>query len=64
MKAPTPLRAIRAKCKDCTADHLAEIKDCPITACALYPFRLGRNPNRQGIGGDSEALARARIAKN
>jgi len=40
----TPMKAIRAKCLDCnyTAN---EVKLCPCTNCALWPFRLGKNPN-------------------
>ena len=45
MKTLTPIKAIREKCKDCMCDQLNEIKLCPITDCALYPYRLGKNPN-------------------
>jgi hypothetical protein len=40
----TPMKAIRAKCLDCnyTAN---EVRLCPCTDCALWPFRLGKNPN-------------------
>lgn len=40
----SPLKAIRAKCLDCSGDYLKEIKECPITDCPLYPFRMGKNP--------------------
>lgn len=40
----SPLKAIRAKCLDCSGDYLKEIKECPITDCPLYPFRTGKNP--------------------
>lgn len=46
----TPIKAIRAKCMDCTAGQPGEIRDCIIRECPLYPFRMGRNPNRAGIG--------------
>jgi hypothetical protein len=42
-----PVKAIRAKCLDCSCGSTAEIKDCPVTECALYPFRMGKNPYRQ-----------------
>ena len=51
MKMSTPLKAIRAKCLDCSADQPKEVRLCPITDCPLYPFRMGHNPNRKGIGG-------------
>ena len=42
----TPVRAIRAKCLDCSGDSSHEVKFCPITDCALYAYRMGRSPNR------------------
>lgn len=41
-----PLKAIRAKCLDCCADHVSLVAECHITACALHPFRMGKNPFR------------------
>ena len=48
-KTESPLKSIRAKCLDC-AGRPKEVRLCTDTDCALYPFRLGRNPNRKGIG--------------
>ncbi len=42
------LKAIRAKCMDCTCNQPSEIRECTITSCALHPFRMGKNPYRQG----------------
>lgn len=47
----TPLKAIRAKCLDCCCGQSFEVKMCTCTECPLYPYRLGKNPNRKGIGG-------------
>lgn len=41
----TPLKAIKAKCLDCCAYQPNEVKLCTCTDCALYPYRLGKNPN-------------------
>jgi hypothetical protein len=49
----SPLRAIRKKCLDCSCDNTAEVRKCVVTDCALFPFRMGKNPNRKGIGGRS-----------
>jgi len=46
----TPLKAIRLKCLDCVCDVPKEVRLCPATDCPLYPFRMGKNPNRVGIG--------------
>ena len=40
----TPMKAIRAKCLDCSCNQRDEIKYCPVDKCPLYPFRLGKNP--------------------
>lgn len=42
----SPLKAIRAKCIDCSAGSVEEVKSCPVTDCPLYPFRMGKNPYR------------------
>lgn len=39
-----PLKAIRAKCLDCSGDSSNEVKLCPIPECWLFPFRFGKNP--------------------
>lgn len=43
----TPLRAIRKKCLDCSAGSSNEVKTCEILDCPLYPYRLGKSPNRK-----------------
>ena len=47
-RALTPIRAIRAKCIDCSGDSVAEVRACHLTWCPLHPYRMGRNPNRKG----------------
>lgn len=42
-----PMKAIRLKCLDCSGGSSNEVKECPCTTCALYPFRAGKNPFRQ-----------------
>lgn len=43
--APAPLlRVIREKCADCCAGQLAEVRRCTAVRCALWPYRMGRNP--------------------
>ncbi len=39
--------AIRAKCVECSGGALSEVRDCPITACALYPYRMGTDPGNK-----------------
>ncbi len=46
----SPLKSIRAKCVECSAGKPSEIRDCTVIDCPLFPYRLGKNPNRKGIG--------------
>ena len=41
----TPIKAIRAKCLDCTCQQPKEVRLCTVTACALWPYRMGRRPS-------------------
>lgn len=52
-KIVTPLKAIRRHCLDCSCWNTAEVRNCTVTECDLYPFRMGHNPNRKGKGGKS-----------
>lgn len=54
----TPVRAIRAKCLDCCCGQMQEVRLCPCSDCPLYPFRMGRNPNRKRKGEDGQSLAK------
>lgn len=49
----TSLKAIRLKCLDCCCGSAHEVKMCPLKNCPLHLFRLGKNPNRAGIGDKS-----------
>ena len=43
----TPIKAIRAKCLDCTCNQPSEVKLCPSVDCPLYEYRLGKNPAKR-----------------
>jgi hypothetical protein len=47
MKITNPVKAIRAKCLECSSESVVEVKECPVKNCALYPFRFGTNPYRK-----------------
>lgn len=40
----SPIRAIRAKCIDCSGGSMAEARKCTCTGCPLWPMRMGNNP--------------------
>ena len=41
----SPLKTIRAKCLDCAGGQPSEVRECPIPACPLHAYRMGKNPN-------------------
>jgi|GEM_PF-1825647 len=44
MRPPTPMKAIRAKCLDCSAGQYSEVSRCPVTDCPLWAWRFGHRP--------------------
>ena len=44
MAKRTPIKAIRQKCLDCCNGQFVEVRECPITECALYEYRMGHRP--------------------
>lgn len=46
MEAAPILSVIRAKCIDCSGGNTAEVRRCVTHTCALWPYRMGRNPFR------------------
>jgi hypothetical protein len=57
----TGLRAIRRHCLDCSGGSPAEVKDCRHKICPLWPYRLGRNPNR-GVSPERKVALLAQLA--
>ena len=59
-----PVKAIRAHCLDCSYSA-KEVELCPVEACALHPFRLGKNPYRKPqvskMTDEQKAAAAARL---
>lgn len=50
----TPIKAIRAKCRDCTCNQVVEIRECPITDCPLWEYRMGHRPKNEDSAGVNE----------
>lgn len=59
----SPIKAIRAKCLDCSCNQINEVKLCPIENCPLYPFRLGKNPFYKRKMTEEQRLAAAERLK-
>ena len=49
MAKRTPIKAIRAKCIDCTNGQNVEIRECPITECPLWEYRMGHRPKMDSV---------------
>lgn len=59
-----PIKAIRAKCLECSCENPNEVRECPITDCALYPFRFGRNPyHKRELSEEQKAILAERMRK-
>lgn len=43
----TPLKAIQVFCIECCGGNKNYVKECCSPKCALYDYRLGKNPNRK-----------------
>lgn len=41
----TPMKAIRAKCLDCSCNQIVEVRECPVKKCPLWPYRMGMHPD-------------------
>ena len=46
-KITSPLDAIKEMCIDCCGGERSWVKECTSPNCALYEFRLGKNPYRK-----------------
>jgi hypothetical protein len=51
MAIRTPIKAIRAKCIDCTNGQNVEIRECPIKECPLWEYRMEHRP-KSNVGND------------
>ncbi len=41
----TPIKAIRAKCLDCTGNQPKEVRLCTCLSCPLWGYRMGVRPD-------------------
>lgn len=57
-------KAIKARCLDCSGNNTQEVKNCKFTTCDLYPYRLGKSPNRvRVLTEDQKQVLRERFAQ-
>lgn len=58
-----PVKAIRDFCIDCCGGSRETVKKCPSVKCALYPYRLGKNPYRKRELSEEQKIAAAERLK-
>lgn len=60
-----PVKAIRDFCLDCCGGSSSAVKECAGVGCALYPFRLGKNPFRvkREMSDEQKDAAKIRLAE-
>lgn len=46
-KTKTFSQAVRLKCLDCSAYELSEVRNCVVTTCPLWRYRMGKRPKQQ-----------------
>src|SRR5262249_60667612 len=56
------LKAIRRKCLDCSGGSHAEVADCLVRQCPLFPFRFGKNPWRPPASEAQRQASRRNVA--
>lgn len=54
-KGRPSVKIIRKFCLDCMGDNRSLVSTCETTDCLCHPFRMGKNPARQGKGGGDTA---------
>ena len=61
-KKLSAVKAIRAKCLDCCCYEHAQVRNCDISGCSLWPFRDGHRPKAEGSG-NKRVLSPEHLAK-
>ena len=64
----SPLKAIRAKCLDCTCGQASEVKNCQIKKCPIWEYRMGKSGRTRTMTEEqkqaaAERMKSARLAK-
>lgn len=60
----SPLKSIREKCLDCCGYKYSEVRECHITDCPLWAYRMGKNPFHQRKMTDEQKKATTQRLKN
>ena len=55
----TPMKAIRAKCLECSNGQVKEVRLCPIKRCALYEYRMGHRPKDEEFTAEDNSTTKS-----
>ena len=60
----SPVKAHRHRCLyECMPGQRKAIRECPMEGkCSSHRFRLGHNPNRQGVGGGLHSRDKSKLS--
>jgi hypothetical protein len=59
MRTRTPMKAMRAKCLDCSCYQPKEVRLCTVKTCPLWPFRRGSDPGKRRPRSWSQLMGKA-----
>jgi len=45
------VKTIRKQCLECMSGRRDFVRECGSSDCPIWPYRMGKNPNRAGHGG-------------
>ena len=60
----TPVKAIRAKCLECSNFSATEVCKCEMSDCALYPFRFGKTGIKRNLTPEQRERLSNRLRQN
>jgi hypothetical protein len=58
-KGRPSVKIFRKFCLQCMGNHKSMVADCETKDCFCHPYRMGKNPSRQGMGDASKFKTRA-----
>jgi len=62
-KKLTPIKAIRAKCLDCSNGQVSEVRNCIIPRCPLHIYRMGHRPKSTSSQPQGELAGKSATSK-
>jgi len=58
------LSAVKRQCVECMGNHPRYVEGCTSTTCPLFPYRLGKDPDKKNIDENERERRRTQFAVN